>query len=174
MANKKNFRNTTWGMSKSEVRDAESATLCYEDTNVLIYEGKLVGCDASIHYRFNDDELEIGAYLIDNELDVDDITAYEKLQELMEKKYGEPDKSGLTQKYPEKKMSLETYGDYVKAIASGLAELNCIWMNEDSSIFLTCTEDTEKHNVQVHMIYRDITKLPDSSDETYDDDLENI
>lgn len=171
MAREKHFRNAMWGMSKSEVKDSEAASFVSEDDESLFYTGKLVGCDALIYYRFVNDELDGGAYFIDNETDVKDIQTYEKLQELMEKKYGESDEKGIDQKYPGKKMALETYGELANAVASGMASLKCIWRTDDSVIVLGCTEDPEKQNARVHVLY---TNRETITEESYEDDIDNL
>lgn len=175
MASDRQFRNVSWGMTKNEVKSAErNATFVGDDEASLFYEGTIVGCDAFIYYKFVNDKLDGGGYLIDNEHDVSDVTAYEKLQELMEKKYGEPESKGLEQKYPSKKLRIDTYGDLANAIASGMAKLKCVWRTDESIIILVCDEDTEKHNVTVHAIYKDISTMQDNSEETYDRDIDNV
>lgn len=58
-----NFRNTTWGMSKKQVKAIETAKLLKENDNKIIYSTKIADMNAEIRYKFTENVLIQGVYL---------------------------------------------------------------------------------------------------------------
>lgn len=58
------FRNAAWGMSKAEVKKQESNRMFSDDGSELLYQGKLSDQKCGIYYRFEQDQLVAGMYLI--------------------------------------------------------------------------------------------------------------
>lgn len=168
-----NFRNTSWGMTLRKVRSMEtSAKLVAENDDSLFYLGEIAGYAAHVSYNFTNDRLRTAAYIIDNYNDVNDLEAYDKLEELLTKKYGEPLSSGITQKHPEKK--LDTCGKIAEEIASGLASLRSFWKTSTTVIILSCIKDDEKHNTKVYAIYSDVKVKSKERKTSYEDDIGNL
>lgn len=85
------FRETTWGMSKEQVKAIEGEPMV-EDENLLVYTGEAAGSPVDILYSFEDDELISGIYdftdeHINNNLYYED---YLSLVEAYSEKYGKP------------------------------------------------------------------------------------
>lgn len=88
------FRGNSWGNSISDVKKQEKATFVSEEKGCLYYEGIVADIiNVSIVYRFFDGHLSEGVYFsqesyVNRNLYIRD---YERLKELLIKKYGEPD-----------------------------------------------------------------------------------
>ncbi len=163
MTREKHFRGASWHMTIEEVKASETANLREETESGLLYSDVIVGCDCLVIFSFTEQGLQGAGYIIDNDDIVADVVAYEKLKELLKKKYGDPKQDRMEQQYPEKQLQLETYGEWAKAIASGQVKLICSWENENTSIVILCTEDTERYNTNVYAHYWDIHAETDFS-----------
>lgn len=87
------FRSINWGMSVDEVKERESAEFIQEGDGSLAY--KVAGKDALVIYYVHDDIIgEAGYMFIEKHSNrnkyIDD---FEEIEELLSKKYGEPDRS---------------------------------------------------------------------------------
>lgn len=85
------FRKVRWGMSIEEVKTCEMEQLKDEDENGLLYRTKILGCEADLSYRFNDNgELYSAKYIFDiiytnyNSY----ITHYKESYDALNEKYG--------------------------------------------------------------------------------------
>lgn len=87
------FRSCFWGMQKEEVKKVEKEFLEYEDQECLIYSTSLFNIDCYLLYYFTrDNKLYESGYLFVKEY-VDPrsyIIDYQKVKNLIEKKYGKP------------------------------------------------------------------------------------
>lgn len=86
------FRKVSWGMSKSEVKQAEELELFDERDDGLLYETTIANEDVYLVYFFFKGKLTRAKYLLSAEY-LNDNQHYEDyiaLNELLEKKYGEP------------------------------------------------------------------------------------
>lgn len=87
------FRSCFWGMQKEEVRKVEKEFLKDENQGRLIYSTSLLNIDCYLFYRFTrDNKLYESGYLFVEEY-VDPrsyIIDYQKVKNLIEKKYGKP------------------------------------------------------------------------------------
>jgi len=87
------FRNTKWGMTKSQVEESEDMELYLEIESNLIYKSTIGGKKASIIYSFtNDNELYRGAYCFEEEHTNrnDFINDFEEINKILSNKYGYP------------------------------------------------------------------------------------
>ncbi len=87
-----NFRKTTWGMSRDQVKASESDTPTEDRPEVVTYTGEYGGIPSIIGYMFEGDKLVRAGYLMrstseDPESYVGD---YEKVKENLIKEYGAP------------------------------------------------------------------------------------
>lgn len=90
------IRMANFGESKEVVKRYETGTLTFEDEECLAYEVTLNGVDAELCYYFNNqDNLYTVLYIMNNTLHNHNayIVKYDELVNLLEAKYGEPDKS---------------------------------------------------------------------------------
>lgn len=87
-----NFRQTTWGMSRDEVKSIESGTPISDNENVLLYEQDYLGIPAQMGYVFKDDKLVKAAYLLRENHDNPDeyIATYEKMKSSLINEFGPP------------------------------------------------------------------------------------
>jgi len=86
------FRETTWGMSKEQVKATEDKKPDFEADTMLGYDVTISGKDFSCIYSFLEDKLYNSGYFFTGEhtnknLYIDD---YEELKETLTKKYGKP------------------------------------------------------------------------------------
>lgn len=91
------FRKTSWGMSMEQVKEIEGNEIleAYEDG--FAYKNKVGGLDCKVIYQFVENKLYIAGYLFTElhtnyDLWIDD---YQKIKDLLIKKYGKPIKSGM-------------------------------------------------------------------------------
>jgi len=87
------FRKTTWGMSKLQVKKAEKGKIPLEDENLQAYKGIVVsGLDCDIVYEFAQGKLVLAQYQFtethSNRNDY--ISDYNSLKKVLMKKYGKP------------------------------------------------------------------------------------
>ncbi len=84
------FRKTTWGMSKSQVKATEAGVPNSEDESVLMYSSRISGMNALVIYIFAENKLVRAKYLFTEEHSNrnDYITDYNSLKEALGKKYG--------------------------------------------------------------------------------------
>ena len=66
LAGENNFRETKWGMSVEEVKNAEKSTFKSEGNNSLAYTSNLLGNDCHIFYYFESGKLIQACYFFDN------------------------------------------------------------------------------------------------------------
>jgi len=129
------FRKTTWGMTKEEVKQIEGEPP-YETENELGYLDTVAGMKCVVFYTFENGKLTKGAYRFlvkhsNRNLYIDD---YEIIKGLLTKKYGKP-------KYDRK---IWKGGEYYKdepdewgfAISAGYLQLLAGWETEDTRILL--------------------------------------
>lgn len=90
------FRTITWGMNEAQVKETERSEIS-EIENGFAYKGKVVGLDCKIIYQFVENKLYVAGYIFTElhtnyNLWIDD---YQKIKELLIKKYGKPIKSDV-------------------------------------------------------------------------------
>jgi hypothetical protein len=86
------FRKTTWGMSKSQVKSIESSGLVSETSELLVYQATLAHFEVQFGYIFSEDKLTRAKYILTetHSNNNDYISDYNVLNNLLKKKYGEP------------------------------------------------------------------------------------
>ncbi|MCD6098451.1 DUF3157 family protein [bacterium] len=86
------FRKTTWGMGKIQVKKTEKGKIVEEDENLLAYQGTVGGLDCFILYIFAEGKLVRAKYAFtethSNKNDY--ISDFNTLKETLTKKYGKP------------------------------------------------------------------------------------
>jgi hypothetical protein len=122
-----------------EVRAIEQAPLFHERPGLLAYRSVLVGRDTIISYDFIDGELARASYFVEGHSEVDEIKSYEDLVALLTVKHGAPGTSELEWSHRTEQVAIDTYGQVVKAIASGALELKSVWSDPETRIAVICT-----------------------------------
>jgi hypothetical protein len=153
-------------MTRAQVKASESATLRNEDKgNFIMYSDIIIENHCFIGYTFKNDRLISGLYFIDNDQDYEDLQAYERMKDLLIKKYGKPDYDGQEQRNPEERLALDTYGKMAAAIANGDVTLKCVWEYYGTRIILLCVEDEKKVNALLKVLYFDLENLKKEDEE---------
>lgn len=86
------FRNSTWGMSKSQVKSTEKSTLVKETTDLLVYQTTLAGYKVYVGYIFSGNKLTRSKYIVaePHANNNDYISEYNFFNGLLKNKYGAP------------------------------------------------------------------------------------
>ncbi len=86
------FRQTTWGMTKRQVKRKEKGKIVNESNEFIAYQGTISDLDCNIFYIFVQNKLVQAQYVItkthSNQNDY--ILDYDSLKEILTKKYGKP------------------------------------------------------------------------------------
>jgi hypothetical protein len=159
-------------MSKSDIRAREVNPPVSETAEVMHFEGTLVDTPCLVSYDFFQGALVGGSYFIDNADDVADITDYEKLQEMLTKKYGPALSAEHDWKDPYRSAGIDTYGKLAKAIARGDVTLRTIWETRDTRIVLVCTESSSEYNALVFLFYHSLDHLQSRDDSVKERDID--
>lgn len=86
------FRSSLWGDSKADVKKSETSQFSDENDDSVVYKTNLAGVDVAVLYQFMDDKLIQAAYIsTESHFNKNDfIDDYNKLKQLLIKKYGDP------------------------------------------------------------------------------------
>jgi len=89
---KYDFRETTWGTSKEQVKATEDGKPGIEDDTSLAYKATINGKEFACTYSFLEDKLYAGGYIFIGEHTNENlyIEDYEDMKETLTKKYGKP------------------------------------------------------------------------------------
>lgn len=127
------FRNTKWGMNRLEVIQVEGKP--NEDSDgILVYTSKLVGgLIADVIFIFVDDVLVRSKYIFNNEHsnNNDFIKDYEKVQEILTEKYGDP---YANRKNWDNDLFKEDFQNYGMAVSVGHLSMQSGWVDINSDI----------------------------------------
>jgi len=170
---KNDFRNTRWGMKKDRVlsteKDKPAETSPYNYYIIVMYTGKkIAGLKASYLYYFLDDVLVQAGYTIEethlnnNEY----INDYNKLKEVLTRKYGSPIKSSS---YWYNDMFKNRPQDYGIAVSMGHLAFQSDWETDRSLIRLTLKGDNFKINMYLHYASKLHKELMDKAKEKSDE-----
>lgn len=145
---KYNFRKTTWGMTKEQVKKTEKGKVEIEKDNSLIYSGKVGGLECGIGYVFAEGKLVRTRYLIiEKHTNKNDyITDYKSLKEILTKKYGKPIED---KQYWKKDLYKNDYQDWGFAISLGHLTYFATWRTNKTDIVLGLYGDNYKINLGV-------------------------
>jgi uncharacterized lipoprotein YehR (DUF1307 family) len=121
-----NFRKTTWGMSRDQVKASEDTTPTGDKSDVITFRSELDGIPAIVGYIFDKDKLARAGYLMrssyeDPEKYIDD---YDKVKESMIKIYGPPAQDEMHWKEGEESQDPAVYG---KAVCDGRLSFITVW-----------------------------------------------
>jgi hypothetical protein len=163
---KKYFRETTWAMSKDEVKKAESSEFIKEEKGsgavigleLLVYKDNIIGLDCFIAYFFAENKLVKGRYFIvekhtNKSLYISDFVT---IKNQLINKYGKPKKddvSWLNDLYK------DDPSDYGMAVSVGHLNYLTEWHLPITEIQLVLTGDNYKINLWVDYIakaYKDL------------------
>jgi len=88
-----NFRKTKWGFNRSQVKEAETATLIQDASEHIAYKGNVANLNCLVVYHFQNNTLYMSSYQFTEEHSNrnDYINDYKKIKKLLTEKYGEPE-----------------------------------------------------------------------------------
>lgn len=148
------FRKTNWGMTKVQVQASETAEFVSQDKDrSLTFKGNVNDLDCWIIYVFAYDTLVKARYAIYEEhVNKNEyITDYEKLKEILKKKYGDPAKDRTTWVSNIYKDNSREWG---LAISLGQLVYFTEWDTESTQIWLMLHGDNNK--IQFSLEYTSI------------------
>ncbi len=157
-----NFRNTYWGMTQSEVEQAEAEEAVGKDDEWLFYHSDdIAGLSATIGYSFENGKLTGGMYMFDAAYDNGDayIEDFSDIKEKLTEKYGDPGTDALLWSDDQWKDDPQNYGT---ALAAGHLSYIATWEAETTEVTLYMSgKDNE---VSLTLIYDQIEGGDDSND----------
>ena len=143
------FRNISWGMTRSQVEKAESLKIITVIDNRMFYKTSLMELDTTLIYEFTNNSLTSAAYFFNAQhtnpqsFYID----YNKIHDLLIKKYGNPVRFEKVWKNDLFKGDVENYGS---AIMSGHLDIFALWETKSTNIIHASTGD----NLEVQHIIR--------------------
>jgi hypothetical protein len=129
------FRETTWGMSKEQVKATEDRKADYEENDVLCYKVNIFGGNYYCFYSFLEDTLYNGGYIFTEEHTNKNlyIYDYEELKVIITKEYGKPTMDEINWKNDLYKDDKSEWG---MAISIGDLEYWALWETLNTKIGL--------------------------------------
>lgn len=134
-AKEKDFRKANWGMSKQEVIKMEGKKPDHTKNNAMAYRDTVAGFTCFAGYGFIENKLTRGFYsfIHEHSNSTDFIGDYEKLKELLTKKYGAPVEDEVWWKNDLYRSDPQHWG---MAIEVGHLVYYAVWKTEDTEIEL--------------------------------------
>ncbi|MBL7473735.1 hypothetical protein [Robertkochia sediminum] len=130
LVNAQDFRNTTWGMSRAEVIQAEGGEPDMNTEQLVLYKTTVAYMEAMVGYFFIKDTLCKASYIFNNDHTNQNeyVEDYERIQSILTDKYGRPEKSEEEWKVTNWK---DNPGFIGHALSQGDVVLYNVWSNED-------------------------------------------
>jgi len=137
------FRGSSWGDSKEAVKDKESGQFVLEQDNTLNFKTSVAGLDMVVVYEFLDGRLVNAGYSsLESHMNKNEfIDEYEKLKELLIKKYGEPKTDDVIWRNDLYKDDRSGWGT---AISVGHLIYRATWETERTDVVTALTGDNFK------------------------------
>lgn len=147
------FRKTYWGMSKSEVKQNENASIIEETDETLQYMTNLDNDKVTLVYSFVDDKLISALYFFNNSYQNPNkyIYDYERINSFLKRKYGKTSNQLDEQEWSNTlfKNDPENWG---LAVSIGQLVYVNYWSKESTQIIHMLTG--ENYNIRHHIQYR--------------------
>jgi tetratricopeptide (TPR) repeat protein len=128
------FRETKWGASRAEVAAVEGEPVDSEEDR-LVYAGSLAGKDVLIAFRFVDDQLTTGNYLLTEKYTFDNqyIDDFKMFKELLAEKYGIPAEDRVEW---ENDLYRNDPGNWGQAVSIGHVTYLARWVTDKTDIVI--------------------------------------
>lgn len=154
------FRKSRWGDSKSEVIASEGTEPDINQEGIIGYETNTAGLDMIAAYIFVSDQLVRAKYIITEKHAnaTDFISDYDKIKELLSKKYGAPDRDENLWKND---LYRDDYEDWGMAIKVGHLVYYAMWKSERTDIGLVLTGDNYRIDFTMEYSSNDLESLED-------------
>ena len=146
------FRGMEWSSSKKDAI-AKLGKPYIENDTYIAYEHTLAGKSVLSVFRYKQEKLYRAEYVLDeshtNKNDF--INDYDKFNELLSKKYGEPKEN---ETFWKDDLYKDDYSDWGMAVAVGHLIKYCTWSSEKTNIECSITGDNYK--IEVTIVYKSI------------------
>ncbi len=135
---KTHFRNTHWGMNKSQVVRIEGSPNHLDNSgglDIIQYSQKILNMDCMIGYVFADNKLAKAKYsfLAKHENKNQHVRDYEKLKDILVQKYGKPEAEKTLWQNKAYQHDRSNWG---LAVSQGHCEFNSLWQDSETEIQL--------------------------------------
>ncbi len=140
LAENYDFRKTRWGMSKAQVKAAETTKPSYEKADVVSYQIKLAGKQVLLSYLLHKNQLYKTGYVL-NEKHTNEnsyIDDYKQFKDALTKKYGQALKDDV---FWYNDLYKSDYSQWGFAVSIGHMAMNAKWETETTSIVVRLTGD---------------------------------
>ncbi len=140
------FRETRWGMSKSQVFELEGESFHQEKSyglETIRYRKKAMGIECSIEFIFAGNKLIKTKYIFlgKHKHESQYIGDYKKIKDWLTQMHGMPVGSNVTWRND---LYKEDYSNWGLAVSLGHLEYSSLWKNQEMEIFLTLSGGNNK------------------------------
>jgi hypothetical protein len=121
-----NFRKTTWGMSREQVKTTEDSAPTGDKPEVVTYRGEIEGMPVIIGYIFEEDKLTKAGYLMQSSHEDPNsyISDYDKMKEFFIQKYGTPAQDDMVWNEGEELDDPDKFGE---SVCGGKLRYSTVW-----------------------------------------------
>ena len=157
------FRNTTWGMTKEQVKKTENIELVKEDQDNISYIETVVSYPALVLYKFHDNKLIWGSYSFKQVNDKDDeyLEDFINFEKAISDKYGEGKKLDRWNN-----ADSEFKNDPARAVRAGDLIMWRSWETPTTKIKLIMYGYNDQFNIDTYYFGK---KYEDKADKTIQD-----
>lgn len=162
-----NFRKTTWGMSREQVKASEVAEPTGERPEVITYRGELEGMPVVIGYLFDGQKLTRAGYLIRSQHEDPNsyISDYDRVKDFLIRKYGSPARDEMVWAEGEEEDDPAGFGE---AVCGGRLRYSTFWTDGVTVIRESLGGEDGKcrHGVMFESVELHIQKTIDDNEAT--------
>lgn len=161
---KTSFRKTRWGMSRDQVKHAETAKLLKESGDRFFYDVRVGGLEAFLIYEFIKDKLVAAKYTFYEKHSNRNnyLTDYSSIKKILKNKYGEPIKENT---YWDNDLYKDDYQSFGTAVAVGHLSKFSEWKAPDTQIMLSIYGDNFEITHSVEYLSVSLHRLLDMRDD---------
>jgi len=154
------FRKTTWGMTKAQVKQTETGKILKETDDILAYRAELAGYESFVIYIFADDKLTRAKYsIIEEHSNKNDyISDYNAIKELLTKKYGSPKEDETVWKND---LYKDDYSQWGFAVSLGHLMYYSSWENDRTSIFFLLNGENYEIKTVIEYTSKELSAVED-------------
>lgn len=154
------FRKTTWGMTKDQVKKTETSEILKETDEVLAYRAELAGYESFVIYIFAGDKLTRAKYsIIEQHSNKNDyISDYNSIKELLEKKYGTPKED---EKVWKNDLYKDDYSQWGFAVSLGHLMYYSSWETDRTSVFFLLNGENYEIETVIEYTSKELSAVED-------------
>lgn len=158
------FRKTSWGMSKEEVKKSESGVIVKDDS-VLAYNANIAGINSIVAYIFIEDRLVRAKYIFVQDYEDKNIyiSNFQTFKNIITNKYDTPIND---QSYWSNEMYKNREDDWGTAIALGHLSYYSNWKSGSTDIKLTLSGNNYKFHFSTEYTSLELADLEKSKEQS--------